>query len=63
MKNIKKIQRENLKQVLGGHTCPANTYHITYNGYHACCLQIPSGNPCLSTKCLVPMEMCDSEVN
>ncbi len=59
MKNLKKIQRGNLKQVLGGHTCPANTYHITYNGYHACC----SGNPCNSTKCLVPIEMCDPDLN
>ncbi|MEC5173017.1 hypothetical protein [Chryseobacterium nepalense] len=48
---------------MGGHTCPGNTYHIIYNGYHACCLQIPTGNPCTSTSCLVPIEMCDSGLN
>lgn len=60
MKNLKKITRDNLKHVLGGHTCPNNLYHVVYGGYHACCLQIPSGNPCDSTMCLVPMEMCGS---
>ncbi|MFP3596334.1 hypothetical protein [Chryseobacterium sp. SIMBA_029] len=63
MKNSKRLNRQNLKEVLGGHTCPASTFHIVYNGYHACCLQIPSGNPCSSTKCLVPIEMCDPDLS
>ncbi|MDV7696488.1 hypothetical protein N6B72_06095 [Chryseobacterium soli] len=63
MKNSKRLNRQNLKEVLGGHTCPAKTFHVVYNGYHACCLQIPSGNPCSSTKCLVPIEMCDPDLS
>lgn len=63
MKNSKRLNRQHLKEVLGGHTCPASTFHVVYNGYHACCLQPPSGNPCMSTKCLVPIEMCDPDLS
>ncbi|MBK1894955.1 bacteriocin-like protein [Chryseobacterium paridis] len=61
MKNLTKLNRENLKKVLGGHTCPSGTRHIIYNGYHGCCLSAPSGNPCTSGMCFVEADMCSEE--
>ncbi|WP_292009831.1 hypothetical protein [Chryseobacterium sp.] len=63
LKKAEKLNRESLKTVMGGHTCPNNLYHITWNGYHGCCIQVPEGNPCNSTLCLIPVEMCDSGIN
>jgi hypothetical protein len=61
MKNLKKLNRQNLKEVLGGHTCPGTLIHVEWNGYHACCLQAPpGGNPCNGTFCLIPVDMCDN---
>ncbi|UZT96177.1 hypothetical protein ODZ84_13175 [Chryseobacterium fluminis] len=63
MKNLKKITRQNLKEVLGGHTCPGNLIHLTWNGYHACCITPPpAGNPCNGTSCLIPVDMCDGGI-
>ena len=64
MKNLKKIERTNLKQILGGQTGPGNLIQIQWNGYYACCITLPpGGNPCKGTACLIPMEMCDGGLN
>lgn len=60
MKNLKKFNRANLKEVFGGVViphCPINySYLIPYNGYYACC-RVPTNNPCQGM-CMVHVDMC-----
>ncbi|MBB6333263.1 hypothetical protein HNP24_004287 [Chryseobacterium sediminis] len=63
MKNLKKLDKENLKAVLGGgFTCLGNLYLIEANGYYACCTK-PDVDPCNSSAmCLTPVGMCDTGI-
>ncbi|MCT2408350.1 hypothetical protein NZD88_12435 [Chryseobacterium antibioticum] len=62
MKNLKKLNRDHLREVMGGHTCPNNLVHVEFNGYHACCLTMPPlGNPCKGTFCFIPEGMCSGD--
>lgn len=61
MKNLTELNREYLKKIVDGHTCPSETRHIIYNGYHGCCLSAPSGNPYTSRMCFVEADMCAGE--
>jgi hypothetical protein len=62
MKNLKKLNRKNLRSILGGHDCPSfYPIHIVWGSGHACCSVSPAGgNPCpYLSQCLVPKGMCD----
>ncbi|WP_228384039.1 hypothetical protein [Chryseobacterium sp. JM1] len=62
MKNLKKLNRNLLKEFLGGHTCPGTTIHLQYNGYHVCCIRMPpGGNPCKGTLCLIEEGTCSGD--
>ncbi|WP_123868025.1 hypothetical protein [Chryseobacterium lactis] len=63
MKNLKRINRNNLKQLLGGNTssmCSGRLqYLVAFNGYYACCKEEVM-NPCSTTvMCMLPIGMCD----
>lgn len=63
MKNLKKLNRKELRTVLGGHTCvPFYPHHVVWNGTHACCSVVPAGgNPCpYIHNCLVSVDTCES---
>ena len=63
MKNLKKINRSDLQQVLGGTNgsiCSGRLqYLVAFNGYYACCKEQVE-NPCSTTvMCQLPIGMCD----
>ena len=63
MKNLKKVNRQNLKQFLGGGSVPTCSgrlqYLVGFNGYYACCKE-QINNPCSTTvMCMLPIGMCD----
>ncbi|MET3037891.1 hypothetical protein ABXT08_17475 [Chryseobacterium sp. NRRL B-14859] len=63
MKNLKKVNRKNLKQLLGGNSAPTCSgrlqYLVAFNGYYACCKE-PVDNPCpMTVMCMLPIGMCD----
>ncbi|MBL3548560.1 MULTISPECIES: bacteriocin-like protein [Chryseobacterium] len=63
MKNLKKLKRQSLKEVLGGNSasnCQGKfKYPAYYNGYSACCVA-QTDYPCSQTvMCQLPIGMCD----
>ncbi|WP_449386650.1 bacteriocin-like protein [Chryseobacterium antibioticum] len=64
MKNLKKFNRANLKEVFGGvfiPQCPTSySYLIPYNGYYACC-RARTDNPC-QAMCIIHIDMCATPI-
>ncbi|MCJ7933793.1 MAG: hypothetical protein MUW56_09195 [Chryseobacterium sp.] len=63
MKNLKKLKRQNLREVSGGNSDPncqgKFQYPAYYNGYSACC-KAPTDDPCSQiVMCQLPIGMCD----